>query len=430
MNMKVFWENSKFDIFLICTLLLTFFSYTGLITRFYFPIIIVIALVLIILNKGILAIIALALFSQMSFSGMRDNANVTTLYAFGLTGILVLDAIKNRSISKLGVLSIPLLILSFLSILTGLNGISFYATFVGFFNIFSIFLVYAYLVNILEKSPNTYKNLSKMFMYMGMLVTFEMMYFVYQSELLVIDVIQQRSIDLGWENINIIIYANIVSIPFIGYLITQSKYKLHYMLFALINVLGILMTLSRSSILTVGVFIVFLVPIMIYQETQKTSLLIQGLVFLAIASIGFYILEQYDIISDYITTLVDRDLTRYDDRLALLKVAWEHFKEHPIIGSGGIFSSRYHLAHTGSINYHNTIAQTSTLGILGLLAFGYLFFVKTRLVIRMKDPFKYYFLIMLYVTTFVNGSLQPMYYYVTYLFYIFIILASIEVNEN
>jgi len=425
-------NKMSFDLYMLLVLGLTFFSYTGHITAFYFPIIIIIAIFGIIYNKGIMQIIALGLFSQMSFSGMRDNTNVTILYTCVLTTIILADIIKNRKLTKFGYLSLPILILSGLSLVTGINGISLYATMVGFFQIFSTFMLYIYFVNTLDDKDDLYIKMSKMFMYMGLLVTFEMIYYIYETEELLIDVIRNRTITLGWENLNVIIFANIVSIPLMGYLVLKSKIKLPYMLFALINVLGILMTLSRSSILSLAVYLVLLIPLIIYFEKNRMSLLIQGLIFLAFVSIGFYILESYDIISDYYSILTDRDLTNYDDRLVLLQVAWEQFKMHPIIGSGGIFSSRYHIADAGyaAINYHNTIAQVSALGIFGLVGFIFLVIRKIKLMLLTKDSYKWFILILLFVTAFINGSLQPMYFYTTYMIYLFMILASIEVTET
>ena len=425
-------NKMSFDLYMLLVLGLTFFSYTGHITAFYFPIIIIIAIFGIIYNKGIMQIIALGLFSQMSFSGMRDNTNVTILYTCVLTTIILADIIKNRKLTKFGYLSLPILILSGLSLVTGINGISLYATMVGFFQIFSTFMLYIYFVNTLDDKDDLYIKMSKMFMYMGLLVTFEMIYYIYETEELLIDVIRNRTITLGWENLNVIIFANIVSIPLMGYLVLKSKIKLPYMLFALINVLGILMTLSRSSILSLAVYLVLLIPLIIYFEKDRMSLLIQGLIFLAFVSIGLYILESYDIISDYYSILTDRDLTNYDDRLVLLQVAWEQFKMHPIIGSGGIFSSRYHIADAGyaAINYHNTIAQVSALGIFGLVGFIFLVIRKIKLMLLTKDSYKWFILILLFVTAFINGSLQPMYFYTTYMIYLFMILASIEVTET
>ena len=425
-------NKMSFDLYMLLVLGLTFFSYTGHITAFYFPIIIIIAIFGIIYNKGIMQIIALGLFSQMSFSGMRDNTNVTILYTCVLTTIILADIIKNRKLTKFGYLSLPILILSGLSLVTGINGISLYATMVGFFQIFSTFMLYIYFVNTLDDKDDLYIKMSKMFMYMGLLVTFEMIYYIYETEELLIDVIRNRTITLGWENLNVIIFANIVSIPLMGYLVLKSKIKLPYMLFALINVLGILMTLSRSSILSLAVYLVLLIPLIIYFEKDRMSLLIQGLIFLAFVSIGLYILESYDIISDYYSILTDRDLTNYDDRLVLLQVAWEQFKMHPIIGSGGVFSSRYHIADAGyaAINYHNTIAQVSALGIFGLVGFIFLVIRKIKLMLLTKDSYKWFILILLFVTAFINGSLQPMYFYTTYMIYLFMILASIEVTET
>jgi len=47
-----------------------------------------------------------------------------------------------------------------------------------------------------------------------------------------------------------------------------------------------------------------------------------------------------------------------------------------------------------------------------------------------KDSYKWFILILLFVTAFINGSLQPMYFYTTYMIYLFMILASIEVTET
>ena len=68
------------------------------------------------------------------------------------------------------------------------------------------------------------------------------------------------------------------------------------------------------------------------------------------------------------------------------------------------------------------------MGILGLLAFGYLFYKKTKLVLKSQSDFKWFVLVMIYVTAFVNGMLQPMYFYASYMIFIFLIIATIEVS--
>ena len=166
-------------------------------------------------------------------------------------------------------------------------------------------------------------------------------------------------------------------------------------------------------------------------EENKMALIIQGLMFIALLSMGLYFLEKDAIVSDYYLTLTERDVMNFDDRIELLKIAWENYKLHPIIGNGGIYSSRVLIGEAGlpSINYHNTIAQASTLGTLGLLTLIFLFYRKTKLLIKSTSNFKWFALILIYVTAFVNGMFQPMYFYTSYMVFTFMILASLETKE-
>ena len=111
-------------------------------------------------------------------------------------------------------------------------------------------------------------------------------------------------------------------------------------------------------------------------------------------------------------------------------IAWDKFKEFPIFGSGGLYTSRYFMQDTGIISYHNIFAQASTLGILGIGALIYTFYIKTKMIVSRNSDFIWFALILIYITAFVNGFLQPMYFNSAYMNYIFIIIASIEVYSN
>ena len=141
-------------------------------------------------------------------------------------------------------------------------------------------------------------------------------------------------------------------------------------------------------------------------------------------------LEHYDYISDYFSTLFDRDFTDYDNRYELIEVAWDKFKEYPIFGSGGVYISKYYLESLGPISYHNIFAQASTLGILGLGTVVYMFYVKTKMFLSKKSDFIWFALVLIFVTAFVNGIFQPMYFNSSYMNFIFIIIASIDVYSN
>lgn len=420
-------KTIEYDLYLVLLGLLSFLSYIGLIDQILLPIYIVIAIVFVIFNKGVLYLIPIAIFMQMSFGGLRDNVRVTTIYSLLFVALIIFDVIRNRKITSKGKLFLPLVVFTVLSVITTINAPDLFTAFAGFTQIASVLILYVYFVNALEGNEITLINISKMFMYAGMIITFEMFHFIFtNNDFEPLFIIQRRMINLGWENLNIIIYTNIISIPLIGYLVLKSKVKLPYMYFALINIVGILLTLSRSSILTLAVFVALLVPYIIYKETDRKNLFIQGVIFLITVIIGLFLLEIGHITTDYVEILFGRDLLRYTDRWVLIEIAWEKLKEFPIFGSGGLYSSRIHLSENGALNYHNTIAQASTLGFAGIIALGYLFFEKTKLILSKQSDFKWILLVLIFVTAFVNGSLQPMYFYTSYMVFIFMILATYE----
>ncbi len=426
--MKQWIKQVSYDMYLLALLAITFFSYIFELQSYFLVIIAVIGVVNIVLKNSIFYVIPVPFFVQMSFSDLRDNVEITTVYTVILILLIMFDLIQNRKITKRGRLTLPLLLLSGVSIVTHIHSTSLFTTFAGFMQITSVLGLYFYFVNTIDDDPKNIEYVSKILMYLGALVTLEMVYFIIQQDIFVIDVIRRRMIDLGWENINLVIYANIISIPLIAYLISHSKIKFYYMFFALFNSLGILLTLSRSSLLTLGVFIIVLVPVMILYEDHRRKLLIHGIIFLSVFAVGLYIAEEYELVSQYIEAVLDRDLTYIQDRVALLKIALEEFKAHPIVGSGGLYSSRVHIGETGNgaVNYHNTIAQASTLGVIGLIGFTWLFIKKTRVLLQKQTSFKWFVLALIYITAFVNGMFQPMYFYTTYMIYIFLILAVIE----
>lgn len=422
-------KTFSFDILMVLLVALTFLKYSNQMGNIYYVILVVISLILILFKANIFHLMPVALVTQMSFSDMRDNRDLTIVYGSIVMILLIIDILKNRKINKVGYLTLPLGLLSITAVITMINGISVYSNLVGFFQIFSVLLIYMYFLNTIDRKIS-YQILGKMFMYLSILVALESIHFVINSDIEIIEIIRMRRLDLGWENLNIIIYVNLLTIPLIAYLITNTKWKLPYMIASVFVIIPIMMTLSRSSIISVAIYIVLLIPLIIILDKHKIQLVIQGLLFVLILTMGLYYLEKDQIVSEYLKTLLDRDFDDFTGRIELIEIAWINFKVHPIIGTGGLFSTRYLISDAGysSINYHNTIAQTMTLGTLGLLSFAFLLFRKVRLLFKSSDNIKWFILILLIVTIFVNGMVQPMYYYTSYMMFLFLILAMIEVK--
>ncbi len=427
--MKEILKNISYDLYLIVLGAMAFFSFTGALSDYIVLLYVGIGFLAVIAKRSVFYILPIALFMTMSTTELRNDVTSIIIFTVIVGVIIIVDILRNRKFVKTGYLFLPFLILIILSVFTSKNAIDGFTPMVGFALAIVMFVIYVYFINTIEPSQDNYAKVAKLLMYLALVVSMQMLHQVYMQGEDAIWFIEHRRINLGWENLNIIIYVNLVSLPLIGYLVTKVRFKLPYMLFGLIIVVGIFLTLSRSSILTVGVYVLLLVPIIFLLEKNKTQLVIQGLICVMVIVIGIYFLEHYgNVISDVINAVLSRDWKKTEDRTVLLEIAIEQFKLHPIIGSGGLYSSAIHLVEYGAHNYHNIIARSSSLGSLGILTVIFLFIRKTKLIMLSKSSFKWFALIMIYVTALVNGMFQPMYFYTTYMVYLILVLAVIEVN--
>lgn len=423
-------KNLRFDLYLVLLAGLAFLSYLGYFTNYIMPLVIIFGLIAVFKRKKVTYLLPIVFFVEMIYRDLNVVSNIVSVYSFSVGALLVLDVVWNRRIVKIGVMTYPLGIFSILGLLTFINSPDYLMSVEGWIQTSILITIYIYLVNAFDDDEINFSHISKLFMYLSMLITFEMIHFIATQDLEPIDVIRRRLINLGDKNLNLLIYANIVSIPLIGYLILKAKYKILYMFLGLISATGIFLTLSRSSIITLGVYVLLIVPLIYFLEKDKKNLIIQGILFFVILGGILLTLEYYNFVSDYFSILFDRDFTDFDNRFKLIEIAWTQLKEYPIFGSGGVYISKYYLELIGPISYHNIFAQASTLGILGLGALGYMFYVKTKMIYSKNSDFIWFALILIYVTAFVNGMVQPMYFNSSYMNFIFIIIASIEVYSN
>jgi hypothetical protein len=198
-------KHISYDLYLIGLILLTFWSFIGPLEPYLMPLLVGIGFLFILDYKSIFYVIPIPFFVQMSFGGMRDNVQVTTTYSIIFTIMIVIDLIRNRKIQMRGQLTLPLAILVGLSVITHINSPDLFTTFAGFAQIASVLGLYFYFINTLQPGDDNFRFVAKMMMYMSVLVSMEMMYVIYESGELATTVIRTRTIDLGWENLNIII---------------------------------------------------------------------------------------------------------------------------------------------------------------------------------------------------------------------------------
>ncbi len=420
----------EYESYIITISLLTLLSYIFVLDKILFPIFIIIAIYVIYKKGSFMYLLPLGLFIQFSSPEFKFNDFTTIFYILSFVGLVFVDLFRNRKFKKIGKLFDPILILFVLSIAAIWNAPTFEIWLGGIYYVGFSFFAYLYFINATDNNRLNMRKLTKIFLYAGVVITFEMFYVIATSDLELLYMIEHRAIHLGWENINVVIYSNLFGIVLATQLIIDSKFRSYYMILVYICIIGVLLTLSRSSIVTVAVYILFMVPYIIVKSKEKVNLIINGIITAIIIAISIAFMATNGVVNTYIETMVERDFLNYGIRADLIQVAWNEFKSHFVIGSGGVYSSRYYLENYSTNNYHNTIAQVSTLGTLGLLAFIWLFYEKTKMILSKKSSWKWIVFVLVYVTIFINGWFQPMYFYVTFMLYLYALLAVYENIED
>jgi hypothetical protein len=375
-------------------------------------------------------ILVILLLSLSSIGHFTSDFLEFTLLALGFLVVLFAYMIRLPKIKRKKGLKGPIIALYVSSLITFYFTENIIYSIVGVIIVSIGVLLYYFFIGALNKDDDHLKDMTKIYMYVGTYVFVQLMYFVLQSDIDVSTLIRSREISISWENINNIGFQAFVALPLIAYQLTKSKFPFYYMLFFVINFLVTIINLSRSMILSVGLYMIFLIPLVVFiTPKKKRKMLFVSAIFLLLIVFftGYYLEMNGQVITNYLDALFSRDLTDYESRFELLIIAWDLFKEHPIIGYGGIFISNMYLDYM-LVFYHNIFAQVTTMGILGLGSFIYLITNQMRIIHKTNKNVKWFLYIVLVIPSFVNGFFQPHYFYPTYLGFIFSLMAIIEVQ--
>ena len=79
--MKTQLKEFTYDAYLIVILILTFFSFIGPMQPYLLPLLVGMGVLMILAKKSVFYVIPIPFFIQMSFSDLRDNVQVTTVYS-------------------------------------------------------------------------------------------------------------------------------------------------------------------------------------------------------------------------------------------------------------------------------------------------------------------------------------------------------------
>ncbi len=338
-------------------------------------------------QKPISHFIVVTLFSVMSlqYNGIFKIEFVLTLMIFFY---VVGKNIKNRSI-VIGNLFIPLVLFLVYNVISILwtpdksDGIQ------GIIDMIEGYMIYFIIINSGIKIVKKHLfDLSKVATYLMLTLSFEIFYNYYLHGFEKV-IHSKNLVHLGWDYSNFIAVIFVLLIPIALYkYLDHEKYHIAYFLIDLLNLLGLLLTLSRGAIL--GVFVSLFIFIILF--VRKRFLFRYG----SIVGIIAFIIYKHEKFGYYFSLIKDKYLNRefLDDhgRFPLYKLAFERFKENILFGDG-IKSSRYMITHfleRSSVHYHNFILQiVATLGIIGLILF---LFIVLKWVKVLYKPFDSYVL--------------------------------------
>ncbi|MFW5780149.1 MAG: O-antigen ligase family protein [Bacillota bacterium] len=187
----------------------------------------------------------------------------------------------------------------------------------------------------------------------------------------------------------------LLSMPFAFYLAAKGKNSVLYLIIGLLQYMAIMLSFSRGGIVfSTIVFPIALVSTFIMAKKDRLNFLIiiailGGLVYLAFQSISSSLWER-------VLNIVE--IREGEARINLYKLAWENFLKYPIFGRGLAYDGgMYYRPEVWCIYwYHSTIFQIlASLGIIGLLAYGYQEIVRIFTLIKVRSRFNLFALLSL-----------------------------------
>jgi len=170
--------------------------------------------------------------------------------------------------------------------------------------------------------------------------------------------------------------------PMCFYVASKSKCPAIPILIGVIHYFASIMTLSRGGILFGLITLVFCLVYLFFSQKNKKRMLFHYIVVLVVLGIVYACI--YQDFNALIKELIDRGIGT-SGRDKLYEEAWNGFKDHPIFGLGmGYDGPNYDQDVINFYWFHSTLFQViGSMGIVGIVAFGYFYFV------RYKQVFSY-----------------------------------------
>ncbi|MBQ8546423.1 MAG: O-antigen ligase family protein [Clostridia bacterium] len=291
---------------------------------------------------------------------------------------------------------------------------------------FSITGIYFLLTIGIKKDPNLINYILYVLFLMSVLVTLEL-YIAFTNQIrFEHGQIVKESIKIGWGMWNNIggYLAFLLPIHFY-FASTVKKFGWMFYITGLISFVAIVLTLSRSSLLSAGISIVLCMLISCFMGVNKKANRIFTLCIFILGVIGIIVLwnKISSILGDYLARGFDDN-----GRFEIYEHGIVNFITNPFFGGG--FTSAYATEHIFNVflppRYHNTIIQMmATCGIVGLLAYLFHRYQTIKLLLSRKKLFSIF--VALCIGTMLCGSLLDNHLFNIYPAFIYsILLLGVE----
>lgn len=184
----------------------------------------------------------------------------------------------------------------------------------------------------------------------------------------------------------------LLSSPFAFYLAAKEEFGLKAWANFLVGCFGYgaaVLSFSRGGILFGGTALIASVILCCILAKKKNRP-----VFISIAVIGLICAAIFAFSTGLVSSFIEKmSVSSSEARISLWKEAWQNFLANPIFGAGVGFRGKYFNPHTDNMYwYHSTPFQIiGTAGIVGVLAYGYSYVAKFKIVFSAKRLFFVFF---------------------------------------
>lgn len=227
--------------------------------------------------------------------------------------------------------------------------------------------------------------------------------------------INRYNMATGWGMHNNIGGMMAMAIPFCFYLACKEKRGWIYNLLAIVLMVGVVASFSRSSMLMGGLaFAVCAVILLARYDKGRKNLLIYGVA--AVFAVGLVVIF-WDKIMGLAAKFIENDLFQSSDRDTLIGRGWKEFLAHPVFGCS--FFPRVHVWDWAELEafssffpprWHNTVIQLlASGGVVGLVAYGFHRFQTVKLLVTKRSSEKAF--IGIYLAVLLGASLLDCHFF-------------------